>query len=58
MAVGAIVIVFGAINVNSGAILPDFGAITLKFIITPSPKKFFSRILIKKDNFSHYYDKK
>ena len=65
MALGAIVIDFGAINVNSGAILPHFsaithnsGAITLEFIIIRSYKKFFSRILIKKDIFSHYYDKK
>ena len=58
MELGAIVIDFGAINANSGVILPHFGAITLEFIIIRSYKKFFLKILIKKDIFSHYYDKK
>ena len=50
MELGTIVIDFGAINANSGAILPHFsaiihnsGAITLEFIIIRSYKKFFSK---------------
>ena len=35
MALGAIVIDFGAINVNSGAILPHFGAITTILVQLP-----------------------
>lgn len=44
MELDAIVIDFGAINVNSGAI-------TLEFIISFSDKKIFSRILIKEVTF-------
>ena len=41
MELGAIVIDFGAINVQSGAFLSHFGAITLEFVISFSYKKNF-----------------
>ena len=57
MELGAIVIDFGAINVNSGAILP-LGAIIIDIYgnIPLYSRSSFHKILIKKDIISHYYD--